>query len=101
MRIKEVLINNGFENYLNDIAPAILNAEVGDCVNAREIPLTIEKLFDGFEIYPSDEKECISINLEDNEFTPIAFMKFNEEGFLISEVGCDENMNVSYEYCDL
>ena len=101
MRIKEVLINNGFENYLNKIAPAILNAEVGDCVNAREIPLTIEKLFDGFELFPNDESELISINLEDNEFTPIAFIGVSAEGYWVSEVGCDENMNVSYEYYDL
>ena len=100
MNIKEILTQNGYENQLSLISEKILDFDTGVCNQIRPIPQTIDKLFDGFEIYSNEDKnKIIIINTEhntDDEFLPLYVQYLGNDGYITVEIFYDNDLNVAY-----
>lgn len=95
MNIKNILLKNNMKN-VEKISEEILNISIDGDV---EINCT-NYLYKGIEI--SYSNFLIGINLDepiytdDSEFTPFVVFEFDENDFIISEKGFDENLNLVY-----
>ena len=99
MKLKNILINNGYQT--EKISEKILNMDTGICTQIKEIPNTMCKLFDGFELYnDNDTSKYIVINMEyfdgDDEFLPLSVGYIGADGYLSVEILYDEDMEVVY-----
>ena len=99
MNIKEVLEKNGYAT-AQFLTENILNFETGDCDIVRSIPNTIDKLFDGVEIYDKEELKIITINYDyfngDDEFYPLTVGYIGKDGYLSVEIYYNENCEVEF-----
>ena len=93
--IKNILLKSNLN--VENISDKILNISINGDV---EINRT-NYLYKGYEI--SYSNFLIGINLDEpkfsdnSEFVPFVIFKFDENDFIISEKGFDENLNLVYE----
>ncbi len=102
MKIKEVLIKNGFERYLSVVSDEILSRDAEICDKVCET-----ELYDGIKLYNSNDKS-LELNIstdepiwtDESEFTPFCIMKFDEKGYIICEEGYTESLELVYRNVD-
>ncbi len=98
MNIKKILENNGYET--SKINGKILEFDTGTSTIIRDIPNTIDKLFEGVEIYDIDELKIITINFDyfdgDDEFLPLTVGYTGKDGYLSVEIYYNENLEVEF-----
>ena len=93
--IKNILLKNNMK--IEKVSDKILNISIDGDV---EVNCT-NYLYKGIEI--SYSNFLIGINLDEpnfsdnSEFVPFVIFKFDENDFIISEKGFDENLNLVYE----
>lgn len=96
MKIKNILLKNNMKN-VEKISDKILNISIDGDVQVNRT----NYLYKGYEI--SYSNLLIGINLDEpkfsdnSEFVPFVVFKFDENDFIISEKGFDENLNLVYE----
>lgn len=91
MNIKNILLKNNMKN-VEKISDKILNISIDGDVEVERT----NYLYKGYNLFFKNIQ--IGINLEDNsEFVPFVVFEFDENDFIISEKGFDENLNLVYE----
>lgn len=96
MNIKNILLKNNMKN-VEKISDKILNISIDGDVEVNRT----NYLYKGYEI--SYSNFLIGINLDEptytyeSEFVPFVVFEFDENDFIISEKGFDENLNMVYE----
>ena len=91
MKIKNILLKNNMKN-VEKISDKILNISIDGDVEVERT----NYLYKGYNLFFKNIQ--IGINLEDNsEFVPFVVFEFDENDFIISEKGFDENLNLVYE----
>lgn len=89
--IKNILLKNNMKN-VEKISNKILNISIDGDVEVERT----NYLYKGYNLFFKNIQ--IGINLEDNsEFVPFVVFEFDENDFIISEKGFDENLNLVYE----
>lgn len=87
--VRELLKDFNTEN----VSETILNFET-KCTNARDL----NDFFKGALLTSDDGLQEVSVHLEkdDGEFARLAIFQFDEDGYIISETGFDDNMEIIY-----
>lgn len=88
MQVRELLKDFDIEN----VSKTILDYDT-KCTNVEEYSY----LFKGALLIAEDGLEEVSINLEaQNEFARLAIFTYSNDGYLMSETGFDDDMNILY-----
>ena len=87
--VRELLNDFNTEN----VSESILNFET-NCTIARDL----NDFFEGALLVSDDGLQEISVNLEEDrrDFARLAIFQFDEEGYITSETGFDDNMELLY-----
>ena len=94
MNIKQVLQENDFGHLVSRVPLKIKEFDVGKCTHAKEIPNDKFKLFDGIILSDDNNTKEITINLEDNEFSPMEVAYIGADGYIMVYVTYDEECEV-------
>ena len=98
MKVQDILIQNGFQQYINQISKPILNIDCGSLNEVKKIGTSKYDLFDGLKIFNSNDDNIeIIINLEsDSEFVPFTIFEHNK----CREYGYNNDGEKIYTYED-
>lgn len=94
--IKNILLKNNMKN-VEKISDKILNISIDGDVEVERT----NYLYKGYNLFFKNIQ--IGINLDEpkfsdnSEFVPFVVFEFDENDFIISEKGFDENLNLVYE----
>ena len=101
MNVKEILSENGYTEITEKMNDKLLNMDIGTCTNIREIPNDMCKLFEGVEIYNTEETRCITLNFEyfegEDEFLPLQIILLGNDGYIKNATCYDENLELIHE----